>query len=249
MKTKPNAGGAESEVISMFDLYRVFLNPFDDEEISIDEVLSYTPAHLAALIANNPAGQFDALIAATDTVLGALGGTVTDETVKLGIQKARTQAKEHFRAALSNDLSKVHGAALAKYGRKGATMLEIFPGGLDAFRTATDDTLAKKLDALAEAVGQHPEMGADAKTQAEALAATWEGLYGAAKTGKAGSGSAADQRRAASRALRLQLFRNLLALAAAFPGQREKASLYCPQHLLENAVPAKKPAAGGAAKA
>lgn len=88
------------------------------------------------------------------------------------------------------------------------------------------------------------ELGADAKTQALALAATWASIYGAATSGKAGKGTAATARREAGAELRQQLFKNLLALAAAFPGQREKADLYCPQHLLEDTAPAKKPEPG-----
>lgn len=229
----------------MFDLYRVFMNPFDDEDISLEDLLSYAPAHLGAMTSNNPGGQLDGAIATTDTLLTELGGSVTDETVQLGVQKARTKAKETFRAGLSNELSKLHGAALAKYGRKGAAMLEIFPGGLDAFNISSDDSLGKKLDALAVALGNRTaDLGTEPKTQALALAAAWEGIYGAATTGKAGKGAAADERRAAGKALRGQLFKNLLTLAGMFPNQREKADLYCPQHLLEDAPPAKKPEPG-----
>jgi hypothetical protein len=229
----------------MIDLYRFFINPFDDEGISVEELTDYSVAHLAALTANNPGGQFNLLIAATDTLHTALGGKVSTETVQLGIQMARTQAKNDFRAALPNEISKLQGAALAKYGRKGAVMLEIFPGGADAFGAAADPELGGLLDALATAVGNRAgELGADPKTQALALAAAWASLYGAAASGKAGKGSAATARRDAVKALRLQLFQNMLSLASAFPNQQAKANLYCPQHLLENPQPTKKPAAG-----
>ena len=54
-----------------------------------------------------------------------------------------------------------------------------------------------------------------------------------------GGGAAADALRKATADLRLQLFKNRLALAAAFPNHPEKAKLYCPQNLLEGPAPEK----------
>jgi hypothetical protein len=226
----------------MIDLYRFFVSPFGDEDISSSELDNYTPAHLAALVANNPGGVLSSAITITANLHAAFGGTISSETVKLGLQKAATQAKEDFRAALPDEISKIHGAALAKYGRRSPVMLEIFPGGLESFHVATDNELDELFTALVTALeARSADLTAAPHDAAEALQTTWTSLYGSANTAKANRGSTAESRRAAGRALRLQLFRNLLQLAALFPDQPEKAALYCPQHLLENAAAPKPP--------
>ena len=132
--------GLPRPAVPMIDLYRSFLNPFDDAAISLDELLDYSTDHLAALTANNPGGQFSLLIAATETRRTALGGKVSAETVQLGIQMARTQTKDDFRAALANDMSKIYGAALQKYGKKGTGLRKVFPEGLEVFSSGRSST-------------------------------------------------------------------------------------------------------------
>ncbi len=226
----------------MIDLYRFFVNPFGDEDISNTELDKFTSAHLAALVANNPGGVLSASITATANLHTAFGGTISSETVKLGLQKAATQAKQDFRDTLPNELSKIHGAALAKFGRRSPVLLEIFPGGLEAFNAADDSELDGLLDALVTALAARTtDLTATPHDQAGTLRATWASLYGTVTAAKASKGSTAESRRAAGLALRDQLFQNLHQLAMLFPGQTEKAALYCPQHLLEDA-PATPPA-------
>ena len=52
------------------------------------------------MIANNPGGVLNPLITSTTVALASLDATLTNETGKLGTQKAMTQAKQTFRAAL-----------------------------------------------------------------------------------------------------------------------------------------------------
>ena len=230
----------------MIDLYRFYVNPFDDEDISVDELTAYGDAHLARMTGQNPGNVLDASIAATGNLLTALDASISNETVRSGVQAATVRAKNDFRAALPNELSKPYGTTLSKYGKKGAKMLEIWPGGLSAYGDSSDGGLDGLLTALQAALfNNKTDLGPDPATQVQALAAQWEAVYGTANTNKGQNLSAADTRRLAVKTLRLQLFKNLLQLAALFPNQRDKADYYHPQHLLENAAPA--PAATPAA--
>ena len=49
----------------MIRLNRFLSNPFDDPEISLDELLAFSTDHLQRLIANNPGGIYTARITAT----------------------------------------------------------------------------------------------------------------------------------------------------------------------------------------
>lgn len=217
----------------MLDLFRYFLNPFETDEISRAELADYGLENLGRMTTNNPSGALSAHITATSNLLDALDVTVDNEEVKVGIQKAATQAKADFRAILPNELSKVHGACLAVYGRKGAKMLEIWPHGLEAFSAANDDELDNKLGPLVTSLTNNvAAVGATALTQATALDTGWMALYGAANSARNSNVSQGEARRVATKNLREQLFQNLLKLASLFAGMPEKAALYCPQDLL-----------------
>src|SRR5438093_3732398 len=49
----------------MLDLHRFLTNPFDDPQISLGELLSFSSDHLARMIANNPGGILTARITPT----------------------------------------------------------------------------------------------------------------------------------------------------------------------------------------
>ena len=76
------------------------------------------------------------------------------------------------------------------------------------------------------------------------LISTWITLLAAVEAAASNKNTSEAARRAARGTLQLELFKNVLALAAAFPNDLAKAHLYCPQHLLEDSA-----AGGGEAAA
>jgi hypothetical protein len=226
----------------MIDLRRFFLNPFLDEGISIDETVNYTSNHLARMIANNPGAVFNTIITATSTKLDALDATLTEETGKLGIQKAKTLAKDTFREGLHKDIAKIHGDFVASFGPDSPEVTEAFPEGQSVFANCDDSLLENKLDALNATVTTY---SASLKPATVALAGSllsiWIALYAAATTGRAGRETSAGARRVAALALKDQLFTNLLTIANQFHNDEAKADLYCPQHFLEDPVPVPTP--------
>jgi hypothetical protein len=226
----------------MIDLRRFFLNPFLDEGISIDETVNYTSNHLSRTIANNPGAIFNTIITATTTKLNALDATLTDETGKLGIQKAKTLAKTTFRDGLPKDIAKIHGDFVASFGPDSPEVTDAFPEGREIFHTADDSLLENKLQALN---GKVTTYAASLKpaivTLAGNLVSIWIALYAAATTGRAGRETSAEARRAALLAMKDQLFTNLLTIANQFHNQEDKAALYCPQHFLEDPAPVPTP--------
>lgn len=232
----------------MFSLFRFGHNPFNDPQLSIAELGRYGVMHVALMTADPIGGQLDAEIAATATVLEGLDVTLSDGTVKLGVQKARTGAKAEFRAGLPDPISRIYGAVVAKLGQKSAEMARFFPQGRTVFNQCAESMLDNKLTALrdalvAEETASPGSFPAAILTLANTLVETWEGLYGTSITGQSQREQGEGAVRAARQAVRTQFYRNVLKIATIFAGQMtadgqergaERIAHYCPQHLLEN---------------
>lgn len=226
----------------MMDLNRYLRNPFDDEKISIDELIAFTADHLGKLTGQNPGGAFDAAITATDALFTALSGTISAEDAAAAIRQARTAATAAKREAIHEKLSQIEGLIHARYPRGSVTYVELLPGGLQEFRDAGLDGLNAKLVSLLARLEPHKaSIGAADVAALAALQGEWATLRGEQVTKKGASTDAAAGRRAAADALRVQLFDNLLAIARHEKGQPENLSLYMRQSLLEDDATAQAP--------
>ena len=221
--------------IPMIDLTRFFINPFADPEISKAELQTFGVAHLAEMIAQNGDSALSTNIAMTMTLLGTLDTKIGSETLKLGVQKARVRAKDDYRDFIVEQVGKVQGAVHSAFGKKHPKNDEIFPEGLGIFGSCEDAQVDGKLDALHDALlANQTELGSPPRNLVETLQTDWPLIYGGSNTGKAGRNTALNDAKLAAKALRDQLFDNLLTCARKFPGQIDRARLLFPQHLLEN---------------
>ncbi|MEK0451332.1 MAG: hypothetical protein RL088_3600 [Verrucomicrobiota bacterium] len=219
----------------MIDLERFFINPFDDRQISKAELQAFGVAHLAEMVANNEGGFLSAQIATTTTLLTTLDTKLGTETVKLGIQKARTRAKDDYRDTIVETIGRVQGAVHSAYGKKHPKTEEIFPEGAVIFSDCEDAQMNDKLDALFTALdANQTELGSTPRNLVDNLRTQWALIIGASTTGKAARSTALNDTKLAVAALRAQLFKNLLTCALHWPNQTDRARLIFPQHLLEN---------------
>ena len=237
----------------MIALHRIGENPFDDRLISSTELGRYTLEHLGLMTADTAGGQLNAEIAGTGTAMQNFDASLTSETVKTGVQKARTAAKGEFRAALPNDLSKIYGAVTGKFGQNSPRIAEFFPEGRGIFSQCQDNVLDNKLAALRDALAAEEAANpgsfpAAVLTLANGLVTQWAALFGAATAGRSQNAQSASERRVNDAALRVQLYKNVLKIASIYAGQltadgqprgAERIGHYCPQHLLENPTPSK----------
>lgn len=224
----------------MKDLFRYLEVPFDAPAISLDELIAFSSDHLGRLVQNNPGAQFNARITATTTALTALSTCTTDNIAKLGLRKACKEGKNAFRQALPVNITKLHAAVVAKYGPESMQVTECFPQGRTIFSTCTDDTVSQHLTALYNWLNAHvPDLGPSPVGDAAGLLSTWTALYAASESSSAAKAGTEEARRVARQNLQLQLFLNLLAIAAVHARDAEKINLYMQQSLLEN--PAEAP--------
>ncbi len=123
-------------------------------------------------------------------------------------------------------------------GVNSVPLLECFPHGREIFGDCVDSALENHLQQLSACLTpRSAQVGVQHVNDLSGLLSTWIGLYASAASARGVRNNSADARRAASDALRLELFKNLLTLALSFPNQLDKAALYCPQHLLMDHPP------------
>lgn len=219
----------------MIDLHRFLENPFDDSGISIDELLAFTTDQQQRFIANNPGAVFTARIAATATALTGVSNAFTDDQTKLGLRKARKQAKDAFRETLPENVAKIYGVITSKFGTKGPEVAECFPQGRKVFSDATDDLITNHLQTLINGVAAHTaQLGAPVVTDATALLTAWTAVYTTSESSGGAKATTQAAKNAARAALQLELFKNLLTLALTFPRQPAQLDVYMQQALLED---------------
>jgi len=210
-------------------------NPFDDPNISIDELLAFTTDHLQRMIANNSGGELSPRITATTSSLGLVEDCVTDDETKLGLRKSRKMVKDTFRKHLPENVAKIAAVVVAEYGPNAPEVVECCPRGRRIFGECRDDQVEGHLQTLVNGVTAHQaDLGAQVVTNATALKDAWVAVHDASET-TTGNKTATEQGKKMARDnLQLMLFLTLNKLMEMFPRQPEKLALYMQQSLLEN---------------
>ncbi len=219
----------------MRDLSRFLDNPFDDPNVSMDELIAFSTDHLQRMIANNPGALLNTRITATTTALAVVENCTTDDQTKLGLRKARKMAKDTFRKTLPDKVAMCQAVVVAKYGPNAPEVTECFPQGRKVFGDCTDDHVENHLQTLVNGLAAHQaDLGAQVVSDASGLLSSWLAVYGASESSTAAKTTTQEGKAAARLNLQLELFKNLLTLALNFPRQTEKLALYMQQSLLED---------------
>lgn len=210
-------------------------NPFDDDGISMPELIAFTTDHLQRLSANNAGGELTARIAATTSSLAVVEDCVTDDQGRLGVRKARKQAKDDFRVQIPVEVKRIEAGFIAAFGADSPILREALPQGRTIFQTCRDDQVEVHLQTLLTSATTHQANLAPATlTQATNLKNNWVTIYQASELSTGSKTTTQEGKKLARENLQLMLFLCLLKLAEMFPRQPEKLSLYMMQHLLEN---------------
>jgi len=227
----------------MRDLSSFLRNPFDDDGISINQLVAFSTDHLQRLISNNPSGELDARITATTSSLNLVEDCVTDDQGRLGIRKARKKAKDDFRAdSIPPEVQRIEAGFIAAFGADSTILLEALPKGRTIFQTCRDDQMEVHLQTLLTAATTHAASLAPATvTQATNLKNNWAALHAASESSTGGKTTTEEGKKMARENLQLMLFLTLLKLAEMFPRQPDKLNLYMQQHLLENSTSPEEP--------
>ena len=216
----------------MRDLHIWPTNPFDDQKISLAELISFGSDNLQRMIAN-PLPALTARITATTAALAGVNAAFTDDDTKLALRKAHKQAKNDYRAGLPPRIGKIAVAVENEFGEGSAEFVDCFPHGRKLFSDCPDDELAANLQTLINGVHAHvADLGAPVETAANALLTGWNAVYATSESAAGAKTTTEAAKRDARAALQLELFFNLLTLAQAFPRQPAQLDLYMQQNLL-----------------
>jgi hypothetical protein len=225
----------------MRDLHIYLTNPFDDPHISFADLVAFTSDHLQRAAAS-PVAALAARTAPTFAALTAVQAAFADDETKLGQRKASKQNKNLFRNTLAAAVGKIAIAVQAQFGEGSATFAECFPHGRTIFGSCSDDTLAAELQTLLNGVTKYsPPLAASVVTETTALKTSWNAVYAPSEASTGAKTGTVAAKNSARAALQLELFKNLLALAAAFPRQPEQLDLYMQASLLSPHTPGSQP--------
>ena len=218
----------------MIDLKRFFDNPFDDRQISDDELRTFTEDHLGRLSAANTGGEFDSRLTNTTAAFNAFFGQVASEELKVALQKAATQTMNvRWSAFVAYMTSRGAARVVDRAGKPSALYTQFFPRGLDEYHQTTvadSQSLAERVKQLATT--NAVTLGQDFVDAVTLLVNDYDTARGAQVTAKGTTVDAGTDRRAVRGAMEVQLFDNLLALAQKHKGNPAAAASYFNQSLL-----------------
>ncbi len=219
----------------MRDLTTFLKNPFDDPKISTIRLIAFTTDHLQRMSANNASGELTARITATTSAFGLVEDCCTDDQGRLGIRKARKQAKDDFREkTIPPAVERIEAGLIAAYTSASTVLIEALPNGRTIFSTCRDDEVEMHLQTLLTVVTAHAaDLVPAIVTLATTLKNDWVAIHTASESSTGAKTTTEEGKRLARENLQLMLFLNLLKLSEMFARQPEKLSLYMQQHLLE----------------
>ena len=226
-------GGADSREHTLRDPHIWLENPFDDPDISIDELLAFTTDHLQRMIANNGSGELTARITPTQSSLDLVIQRFNDDETKLALRKARKQAKDNFRADLPPKIGKLAVKVEDKYGERSPEFVECFPHGRSIFGSCPDDKLASHLQTLIDGVTAHQtDLGLQVVADATAIKTAWLAVYNPSEAATAAKAATQDEKKYARENLQLMLYLNLIKICEMHYREPEKLDTYMQISLL-----------------
>lgn len=235
-------GGADSRGHTLRDPHIWLENPFDDPDISMDELLAFTTDHLERMRANNPNGELTARITATESALGLVLQRYQDDDTKLALRKARKMVKDRFRAELPPKVGKLAVKVENQYGEGSPEFVECFPHGRSIFSNCTDDKLESHIQTLITGLTAHQaDLGAQAVTDATALKTGWLAVYAPSEVATAEKQASEDEKKYARENLQLMLYLNLIAICGMHYRQPEMLDTYMQISLIGYSKKKKKP--------
>ncbi len=219
----------------MKNLAKMLENPFDDRQISLAELVSFTTDNIERMKANNPGGELTVRITATQSGHDLVMQRFTADETKLGARKGSKQAKDAFRKTLPATMAKLAAAVSTKYGENSPQYAECLPHGRSIFSTATDDTLASNIQTFINGVTAHQtDLGAQVVTDATAVKTAWLEVYAPSESASAAKSATQDDKKYARENLQLMLYLNLIKFCEMHPREPEKLATYMTQSLLED---------------
>jgi len=223
----------------MMKISRWFENPFDDVEISSEELRSFAEDHLGKL--TNRA-EFAAMLAATQAVFNPFDAALSERAQHIGALGGSTVSKEEVLQLFRTKIRQRKGRVVDVFGENSAEYREIFPQGLTYYTRATMANIKQRLDYAVEKFTKYQaQLGAALVTEFTDLRTSFNDARDEQVGTKGKVSTARGAVKETRMALELQLLDNLLTLAKQFKAQPEKAAEFFTQSLLEDPTQSEEP--------
>lgn len=232
------AGGTLMKIQKLFEVM------FADPQISNAELSEFTFDHLGRMKSHNAsgpwAGQFAALIGATDPLYEAFKATISTEGSESALGEGLTMTKDAALKAFVELVRKRETRVKDRFGKPSPAYEEFFPRGLNEFNHVKMADAKELMDRMVlKSTKYVAQVGQEMVDEFTAARTAFMNARDTQVQQKGEVGEAAQQRRAARAALELQLQKNALTIALMFVGQPERCPDFFTQSKLENPKKAK----------
>lgn len=205
-----------------------FENGFAGRNISSGELLIFAEDHLGRMRSQNDSGatarKFTELIAATQPLFGAFSAAHATENSEGATQQGKTLTKNAAFAAFKALVRLREVRVASELGRPGPGYENFFPHGLKEYNRATMETAETLMDRMVAASEKfRAEVGAEMAVEFADARTAFLNARRAQLAQKGAVSVAAAARKAARKALEVQLMKNVLTIALLFVGQPERA--------------------------
>ena len=224
----------------MMKLSRLFENPFDDSEISAEELRSFAEDHLGKLRAQG--SSYAAMLSATEAAYNPFDAALSARAEQIGALGGNTVSKNQVLQLFRTKIRQRRGRVVDAFGEGSAEYREIFPQGLSYYTKTTMETIKQRIDYAVEKFTKYQaQLGAPLVAEFTALRTSFNEARDEQVADKGSVGQARDAVKTTRRALELQLTDNVLTLARQFKGQPEKAAVFFDQSKLEDPAQSQGP--------
>jgi hypothetical protein len=193
----------------MIRISRIFKDLFDDQRISVSELIKFSSDGIERLRANNPANVFDRILADTESKHKALEDAVNKLGINISQREGRTIDMNDVMGEFKKKASHVEGLISYTFQRESGTYQEFYPKGKTEYTNMTVENAEILISRFVSAVNNH------AAELPESVLTDFH--VNGAQT-----------------ALQLQWTINVLTVALEFTNQPEKAAVYFNQALLND---------------
>lgn len=208
----------------MIDEEKIFGNLFDTDRVTTPRLLNFAKDHREALVTNNGANEYDALIALLDPLIAALDTELGDVDVALVNQILKTRSVDELIKLFRTTMSEKQGViADALGGFQSDGFLQFYPHGQKEY-TVTNKTTMPVLShrvnmAATDNAGSLP-------APLVAVLQAFEGQFDTLRAAQSAQKDSVDvnrtERNAAEVNLELGLLTSLHTIAAKFPADVER---------------------------
>lgn len=217
----------------MINLQTLFVNFFNTDRISDDNLKKFAQDHIQRLTNNNGSGMFTTMLTDTNNAYTSYFGKITDKDLAFAVQQSLTLSADNLMETFKSSVSQKEGLIRSTYGKDSPVYQEFFPLGLSEYGQATKANIETLMTRMVNSATAHiADLGLPFKT----LFADIKNNYIAARTAQLAKISQVSTTRTDTHTTRdvieVQLCKNLHFIGFTFPGNADRCMDFFDQSII-----------------